>query len=182
MFNYKETRADRVANLKQLFKTDKSVGFLIACADFEWTVNRVMLALGKDTTKFIRNNRMKDSKGHYVCGLDGYKELWKDEVEPLHHVNLPGLLDNGWREVKGVNVKNIDGYDARFVGNVWEFLNRAFAIRAELIHGNRNHVKPATADFMFNLVLECSRVLCEYAEKNNWSIYGKRIVRLKSRE
>ena len=61
MFDYKETRADRVATLKRLFdtETDKSVGnsvgFLIACADFEWTVNRVILALGKDTTKFIRN-------------------------------------------------------------------------------------------------------------------------------
>ena len=189
MFNYKETRADREATLKRLFETDtdksvgNSVGFLIACADFEWTVNRVILALGKDTTKFIRNNRMMDSEGHYVCGLDGYKDLWKEQVEPLHHVHLPVLLDNGWKDVKGVNVKKLPDYDpARSVGNAWEFLNRAFAIRAELIHGHRNRVKSATANFMFNLVLECSRVLCEYAEKNNWSIYGKRIVRLKPRE
>jgi len=183
VFDYKETRADRVKTLNRLFDTDKSVGFLIACADFEWTVNRVVLALGKNTTKFIRNNRMKDSGGHYVCGLDGYKELWKVEVEPLHHIHLPVLLDNGWNEVKGVCVKTIPDYDpARSVGNVWEFLNRAFAIRSELIHGHRNRVKPATAIFMFNLVLECSRVLCEYAEKNNGAIYGKRIVRLKPRE
>ena len=63
MFDYKETRADRVANLNRLFENDKGVGILIACADFEWTVNRVVLALGTSPTKFIRENRMKDSRG-----------------------------------------------------------------------------------------------------------------------
>ena len=63
MFDYKETRADRVANLNRLFENDEGVGILIACADFEWTVNRVVLALGTSTTKFIRENRMKDSRG-----------------------------------------------------------------------------------------------------------------------
>lgn len=177
MFDYKETRADRVATLNRLFENDEGVGILIACADFEWTVNRVVLALGTNPTKFIRENRMKDSKGHYVCSLDGYKYLWKVEVEPLHHDLLPALLE------KCVNIKKIPDYDAtRSVGNVWEFLNRAFDIRAELIHGHRNSVKPSTANFMFNLLLACSGVLCDYAEDNNCSIYGKRIVRLKPRE
>ena len=52
-----------MANLNRLFENDKGVGILIACADFEWTVNRVVLALGTSTTKFIRENRMKDSRG-----------------------------------------------------------------------------------------------------------------------
>ena len=52
-----------MANLNRLFENDECVGILIACADFEWTVNRVVLALGTSTTKFIRENRMKDSRG-----------------------------------------------------------------------------------------------------------------------
>ena len=63
MFDYKETRADRVANLNRLFENDEGVGILIACADFEWTVNRAVLALGYNPTKFIRENRMKDYRG-----------------------------------------------------------------------------------------------------------------------
>lgn len=171
-----------MANLNRLFENDECVGILIACADFEWTVNRAVLALGYNPTKFIRENRMKDSKGHYVCGLEEYKELWKDEVKPLHKVSLTELLEKGGMGIQGVNVKKIPDYDVTVKGNVWQFLNKAFDIRSQLIHGKRNGVEHATASFMFNLLLACSGVLCDYAEENNCSIYGKRIVRLKPRE
>ena len=142
MFEIYETRADRAQTLNRVFETNQNAAFLIACADFEWTVRRVILALGKDTTKVIRNEEMNGDDG-YVCGLKSYKTLWNKEVKPLHDDELSDLLNSS------VHVKDIPDYDARFTGTTWEFLERAFKVRAQLIHGVRGHACPATANFMF---------------------------------
>ena len=175
MFEIYETRADRAQTLNRLFEVNQNAGFLIACADFEWTVRRVILALGEDTTKVIRTKEMSGDDG-YVCGLKSYKTLWNKEVKSLHNDELDDLLN------RSVNVKDIPDYDARFTGSAWEFLDKAFGVRAQLIHGVRGHASSATSNFMFHLVRACTEVLCDYAEENNWSIFGKKIVKLKPRE
>ena len=180
MFDYKETRADRVATLKRLFDIKPSAGFLIACADFEWTVRRVILAIGNSTTKEIREHEFvtldSDHKLRYVCGLQKYKAIWKKEVAPLYECGDFDTFLN-----KNVKANTIQGYKKERRGNTWEILNTVFSLRNRLVHGVRSHVDDEISAFAFHFIVKCSDLLTEYAEKNGVPIYGKKLVRIKPR-
>ena len=53
MFSIYETREDREKLLHDLKELDPCVALVIAFLDFEWTVRRCILALGKSPTKDI---------------------------------------------------------------------------------------------------------------------------------
>ncbi len=179
MFDYKETRDDRKKTLDLIFNTDQSAGFLIACADFEWTVKRVILAIGKSTTKEIREHEFvtvdSDQNLRYVSSLPKYKAIWKREVASLYGDGFDALLN------QKVKANTIPGYKKERRGNTWEILDTVFSLRNRLVHGVRSHVGDEISAFAFHFMVKCSDVLTEYAEKKGVSIYGKKLVRIKPR-
>ena len=54
MFLVADNRNDRDLLIKSYFDAEPAISILLAAADFEWTVRRAILALGKSPTKHIR--------------------------------------------------------------------------------------------------------------------------------
>lgn len=56
MFSIYETRENREELLNKLLDVDPCVALVIAFLDFEWTLRRCTLALGKSPTSVIRKS------------------------------------------------------------------------------------------------------------------------------
>ncbi len=75
MFTYKESIETRSAKIEAfLTKEHSAVAVIMAAANFEWTLRRAILALGKKPTAVLRKEIEKTS------GIDRYRDQWKNEV------------------------------------------------------------------------------------------------------
>lgn len=199
MFKIYETRENREELMKKILSEDPCVALVIAFIDFEWTVRRCILALGKSVTKdirakfsrelpikFYRNDESTkfDSNNMFISGLQGYKKLWNAEVKVNGHECLSKILNSK------VKVSNVEGFDndkfnhiaknnssIKSTDQLLTFVYKSF--RNKLIHGVRTSVKDDTAKFFFNFIVACSRALCSYAEEKGEPIYNRKIVRRK---
>lgn len=201
MFKIYETRENREEFMKKLLSEEPCVALVIAFLDFEWTVRRCVLALGKSTTKDIRakfsgnlpinfygndKSTKSDSNRNYkfISSLRDYNELWKAEVKVNGHDGLYDILDSN------VKVSNVEGFDNDKFNHISknnllskstnELLKYVYkTLRNTLIHGVRTSVHDDTAKFFFNFIVACSRALCSYAEEKGEPIYNRKIVRRK---
>ncbi len=205
MFSIYETRENREELLNKLLAVDPCVALVIAFLDFEWTLRRCTLALGKSPTSVIhkkfsgklpinfyckdktteQDKQEENTREYPVCGLDGYKKIWTKEVLPIRKISLFDLLKSR------VKIVTIEGFDQdKFnqlkqkqssIGNTDEFLIFVYGrFRNTLIHGIRPDVEKDTAKFVFNFIVACSGALCAYAEEQGKPVYGKKIVRRKT--
>ena len=74
MFLVQDSSVSREERIKQFLDEDPSLSALLSVIHFEWTVRRAIIALGKSPNVVIR------VKLRGCQGLDGYKDLWRDEV------------------------------------------------------------------------------------------------------
>lgn len=201
MFKIYETRENREELMKKILSEDPCVALVIAFIDFEWTVRRCVLALGKSTTKdirakfsgklpisFYRNDESTkfDSNCNckLICSLSDYKKLCNAEVKVNGHDCLSNILNSN------VKVSNVEGFDNDKFNHIEknnlsskstdELLKYVYkTLRNTLIHGVRTSVRDDTAKFFFNFIVACSRALCSYAEEKGEPIYNRKIVRRK---
>lgn len=108
MFLVQDSSVSREERIKQFLDEDPSLSALLSVIHFEWTVRRAIIALGKSPNVVIR------VKLRGCQGLDGYKDLWRDEVFLNDQRNITRLSEV---------VKN------------WQGLGRAFRLRHRLVHG-----------------------------------------------
>lgn len=206
MFSINETRENRVELLNKLLAVDHCVALVIAFLDFEWTIRRCVLALGRSRTSVIhkkfsgrlpidfyckdettKQDKQEEKTKIYspVSGLDDYKQIWTKEVLPLRKTSLFDLLKSR------VKIRTIEGFDQNkfnklkqnqcSIGNTDEFLKHVYRrFRNTLVHGIRPDVEKDTAKFVFNFIVACSGALCAYAEEQGKPVYGKKIVRRKT--
>ncbi len=205
MFSIYETRENREELLNKFLKVDPCVALVIAFLDFEWTIRRCILALGRSRTSVIRKkfsgelpikfyckdettewDKQEEKTGNKcICSFEGYKDLWNKEVQPLRKLYLFELLNSR------VNVTEIKGFDQNKLNhlklkepeiyNTYNFLKFVFRrFRNTLVHGIRTKVQEETAEFVFNFIVACSGALCAYAEEQGESIYGRKILRRKT--
>ncbi|ARN57186.1 hypothetical protein [Sedimentisphaera salicampi] len=155
MFLVKDTIEQRDELIKSLEDLDTAVAVVIAAAHFEWTLRRCILALGTNPTKEI-----KDEEGalYKCCGLDGYKDAWKEEV------------------------KNQTGENLAEVVSSWEEVRKAFELRNRLVHGSGGSTGKEYGRDRIDVLLKSARELTDYAEKHGKKIYGNNIVRKEKRE
>ena len=144
----------RHGKIRRYAVEDATIGLILAAVDFEWTLRRAILALGKNSTKHIKAEVL--SKGRN-SGLDHYKKCWRDEVEPIHSISLPD-----------------------FIGD-WQSLRNAFELRNRLVHG-RSVAGELFTKARMDVCLDASVRLIRFAEEHCSPLYGQRIVRIKPRE
>lgn len=129
------------------------VGVILAAVDFEWTVRRAILALGKSPTKQIRESVLNN-----CSGLEKYKNAWKMEVKPFTGKTLTEVVPE------------------------WQFFKeQAYPLRHRLVHGVSGSVTKAYAESRIESILNASKAICEFSESLNEPIYGRMIRRMKSR-
>ena len=113
MFSIYETRSDREKLLNNLLEQDPTLALIVAFIDFEWTVRRTILALGKSSTKVIRaryagenpETGQKDCNRRAVCSLDGFNELWNQEVASGSARKFYDFFNNA------VKLRNVPGFN-----------------------------------------------------------------------
>jgi hypothetical protein len=139
----------------RLFLPDEPViAVLLAAVDFEWTLRRAIIALGTNSNIIIR-------KRFRAChGLDGYKQVWRDEVKSRLGANLSNVLTN-WKVLKEV----------------------AYPLRNEVVHGVRGFPSTKKSSECVEQFLTASLRISNYATSHNSPLFGKRLpVRRKPRE
>lgn len=150
MFLIKDTLSTRQEKIKSF---EPFVAIILAAADFEWTVRRGILALGKSPTKLIRQDVLKGCHG-----LNRYKEAWRKEVTPYTGDRLTDVIHD------------------------WQFFKeKAYPLRHQLIHGVSGSLSPNYAQERIDSILTASRAITEYAISKGEPIYGRKIVRRKHR-
>ncbi len=153
MFLVSDTMEKRHSRIREFLGSEDAIAVLLAAADFEWTVRRSILALGKSPTKKIREDVLNK-----CSGLERYKEAWKKEVTPRLKKGLPDVVGN------------------------WEFLIKdAIQMRNRFIHGEHTVLTSDYSQKRIVAILEASKKLVDFAEKNNEPLYGRKIVRIKPR-
>ena len=86
MFLVEDTRNGRSDMIRSLIETDRSLAALAAVADFEWTIRRCILALGKSPTMTIRMEVLDKAT------FKDYTRIWNEEVYPRVKIKLKDLL------------------------------------------------------------------------------------------
>ena len=144
---------------------DLVVGFLLSVINFEWTLRRTILALGKRPTKVIRTELLGK-----CSGIDAYKLAWKEVQAGC--VNVPSLVD--FFSGNGIPIWNGDTKD--HPGIV-----QAFKLRNKLVHGCEGAPGDAYLKPYVKLMLDASDELAFLASAYDADI-DRRIVRTKMRE
>jgi hypothetical protein len=152
MFTYKESIESRRAKIEAFLTKDQSaVAVIMAAANFEWTLRRSILALGKKATAELRKEIEKTSS------LDHYKKIWANEVVYGKTNKLPSIINN------------------------WDALIKAYQHRHELVHGNKGTTGLAYSKSRVEVLLVASESLNKFVVSKGGAIYGKRIRRIKKR-
>jgi len=87
MFLVKDNFNERVLRIKGFLETEPPIAIILSAVHFEWTIRRVIIALGKSPNRNIRNELRN------CHGLEKYKKIWKKEVACNKvHLNLTEVV------------------------------------------------------------------------------------------
>lgn len=131
-----------------------TIAVLLAAADFERTVRRAIMALGTSTTKHIRLTVLGREN---IRGFNGYLKAWNAEV--ARHV--------------GVGLKEVIGD--------WDQLAAAFALRNQLIHGEKGSAGLEYAARKAEVILNGASAIHVFAAKHDADLAAPLKRRLKPR-
>ena len=153
MFLVSDTRSSREAKIRSFLQDDPAVAVILAAADFEWTVRRAIVALGRSPTKVIRQHLAE------CYGLDRYKEAWKQEVQPRFGIGLAGVVPE------------------------WQFFReKAYDLRHKIVHGLSSSVPVAFGQSRLDSILAASSAVTTFADSAGEPLYGRIIRRLNPRQ
>ena len=152
MFLVDDTLEKRQAYIKRQLKYDPILAVFLAAADFEWTIRRAILALGRNPTKYIREEVLGN-----CSGLKAYKDAWKKEAKPICGDNLADVVPD------------------------WQFFKEAYKLRHRLIHGVIGTTGNYYATVRVNAILAASKSIADYASSKNEPLFGRKIIRRKPR-
>lgn len=141
-----DARHERIRRL--VTRDDAGIAVLVAAADFEWTIRRGILALGRSST---RRTKEQMQGAH---GLDRYKEVWSSEVAVRDDERLPRLIKD-WKY----------------------FRTEAFPLRNRLVHGITGTVGVAYARDRVESVLGASIAITQFARDRGYDLYARLSVR-----
>jgi hypothetical protein len=154
MFWVNDTLHNRQSTIHRFSSREEIVvGYLLAAADFEWTIRRAILALGIRATRSIRTETL--AKCH---GDESYKDAWKKEVFPSRGTRLPDVVPD-WHGL----------------------VTKAFPLRHRLIHGIVGAPGFAYTKERRDIYLSASEALVRYASALEVNLYYRLPVRLKDR-
>jgi len=149
MFFVNDTQTQRHKKIRSFLKTEPMIAVLLSAADFEWTVRRAILALGKSPNVDIRESTLRK-----CSGLFAYEKAWKKEVQPGQLVDLSTVISD------------------------WEyFKERAFPLRHKIIHGDLGTVSVDYATERVEAILNASRALVQFAISRDCDLYKRLKVR-----
>ena len=144
---------------------DMVIRTILAAIDFEWTLRRVVLALGCTATKVL-GVKFDDPKFRKI---DGLKKLWKEEVCANPNVKAPTLVEL-------INHQMVPSYETK--KRPWDCWNDAWSFRNRLVHGLQGSSGEKYGRNHSETLLRATDVLVDFALKNKKDVF-KPIRRVK---
>ena len=138
----------RQARIRGFLDKEVSIAVLLAAAEFEWSVRRAIITLGKSPNVLVRKTLESCS------GLERYKRVWQEEVAGHRGVPLAEIIPD-WQR----------------------FQKSAFPLRSSLIHGVRGNVERSYGAEQVECILAATRAVGEYARRAGFEITEKLPVR-----
>lgn len=144
-----DSQSTRHARIKGfLVEGEPVISVILAAADFEWTVRRAILALGKSPNADIRTGVLAR-----CSGLDKYRDAWKAEVKPRFEKGLPEVIAD------------------------WDGFKEAFGLRHRLVHGVAGTTGLNYAATRVETVLQASADVAAFAAANAIDLFARLPVR-----
>ena len=153
MFFVSDTLESRQIKVRSFLNDEPAIAVLLAAADFEWTVRRAILLLGKDP-----NVEIRESDLHRAAGFWRYETAWEAQVTPTYGKSLSealGLCDD----------------DLEF------FKTEAIQLRHDLIHGVTGAVARKHATKCVESILAATKSVVEFVVDQNKDVYARLEIR-----
>ena len=147
MFALSIKRKERREIIDVVAKINIGAGIALAAADYEWTLNRCILVLGKSPTITLR-----DKLCNYNTKNDKLKEIWKEEI---NNSSLPAIFEN--------NDKNIK----------WQDLKFARDYRNLLMHGIECNIEDEIGLAVIYIYESACEILYHFALSQDKDIYDR---------
>ena len=156
MFLVNDTKGERRKKITGFLDSgEPAVAVLLAAANFEWTVRRTIIALGKSpTARFTEENGIF----RHCSGLKKYEKVWEKEFFPSPLERLPDVIRN------------------------WVFFrDKAYPLRHKLIHGAQGTTGQDYAKDRVEAMLAASEGLIECGQRYGVDVFQKIKIRRKPR-
>lgn len=158
-----EDRARRSAQIREFFKVQPALAYLMAAFDFEWTVRRAIVLMGTCPTSVL-HERFKNRK---YAGWKNYQHCWNKMVLGFR-ADIFETLDEivlGRHETQEEKEK-----DSSPIG-------LAMKLRHRLVHGLSGSIPVEDADRGFDALLNGSERLSEYVDHHAEKPMHSRVAR-----
>ena len=152
MFGIQENRENRKALIEKIANANVGAGVILASTDFDWTLARCILVLGKTPTVTLRDELLQPK-----TGLEGYKDIWKKEIASQ---SLTTLFDD-WAKKNGLAPVN------------WSEIRTARDLRNYLVHGLQSNVEEEIGQAIINLLERACDILCAFAQSKEKDLFAK---------
>ena len=192
----REDRLSRSQRIRDFFKEQPALAYLMAAINLEWTIRRAIVVLSPCPTKVL----WKYFESGHIAGWNVYQAAWKKcisrmaklRVDQTAFANLPyGKIltlaeivyvgmDRNFRIQKPLGGASVTAKN----------LETALNLRHTLVHGQKGSLPCDSAKTNFDFLLNASESIAQYVEtvlpvvwpekKNESGIFG-RIVRTKCR-
>lgn len=153
MFWVNGNQEERHAKINSFLNEEEAViAVLLAAADFEWTIRRVIIALSRKPNVDVRKQILKN-----CSSIRNYKEAWKSEVTPDFEKTLPEIIPD------------------------WDYFYKdAYLLRHKLIHGVEGTTGLNYARTRVNSILAAAKAIADFAKENKYiDIYNRLPVKKK---
>ncbi|MCB5287538.1 MAG: hypothetical protein LHW64_07020 [Candidatus Cloacimonetes bacterium] len=149
-----ESRRKRILEFKN--EQNICIAILLASADFEWTIRRIMLSLSEIPNTIIRN----DKKYLFRCSGHGkYKEVWNKLIKP--NTSLINPINSG----QGLSLSEV-------IPN-WEAYKTALDARHRIIHGIKPNAKFEDGSADLDCILDATDHLIRFSNVNGYDVYSR---------
>ena len=160
MFSISEKRDGRKEMIDKVASVNVRAGIILAVADFEWTLIRSILVLGKTPTVELRDKLVGDK-----AGFKKYEEIWNEEIknQPLKKLFDEWASQNGLKPVE------------------WNDICTAREVRHLLVHNGESCVDDEIARAIIRLLENACDIFCAFAKTKGKELYGRLAQRPRKR-
>ena len=150
MFSISEKRDGRKEMIGKVASVNVRAGIILAITDFEWTLIRSILVLGKTPTVELRDKLLDKS-----TKFDKIETIWNEEIkaQPLKKLFDEWASQNGLKPVE------------------WNDIKAAREVRNILVHSGESSVDDETAHAIIRLLEKACDILCAFAKSKGKELY-----------
>lgn len=133
---------------------DICIAIILAAADFEWTIRRIILSLSLIPNKIVR----EDKRYLYKCsGLLKYKKVWNQLIS-----NFPKLITPRYPDTK-----------LEVVIQDWIEFEKKYDFRHGIVHGSKANLKYDEGCKALTTIMQATDDIYHFSKANGYDVYTK---------